>query len=427
MRDELKPVRFRDREELHAYQNALLRTHAEDLAQRSPFYRDRLTQRGSATDGAIDITALPFTTKDDLARDNAAFLSVDRSRIIDHTATSGSLGAPVPLLLTERDLQRLAANERNSLMMAGVSANDTVQVMTTMDRRFMAGLAYFLGLREIGAGIVRSGPGAIAQQWELIRSCGTTAIIVVPSFILRLLDHARENGIDPNSTSVRKAICIGEPIRNSVSERNQLGRSIGEQWNIELFSTYASTEMATACTEMRPGSGHIVQQQLLRVEVIGEDDRPVADGGIGEVTVTPFHVEGMPLLRFRTGDVCTWHEGELPDGSFGQWLGPVLGRAQQRMKVKGTTIFPAHVIDVMHGERTITNFVILRERDQLGMDQLRILVNSTTDLAEAEARIGERLNVRPTLVTASDAEIDAIKQPAGSRKPSLFIDRTANN
>jgi len=95
------------------------------------------------------------------------------------------------------------------------------------------------------------------------------------------------------------------------------------------------------------------------------------------------------------------------------------------MKVKGTTLFPAHVIDVMHGERAITNFVILRERDDLGMDQLRILVNtSTTDLAEMETRIGERLNVRPMLVSASNAEIDPIKLPAGARKPSLFIDRT---
>ena len=433
MRDELKPRSFRDREELRRFQSSLLAAHVRDLAARSPHYKQAFKQKGidPATVRSLDdLPSLPFTTKDDLARDHAAFLSVPRRAVIDNVATSGSLGAPVPLLLTERDLQRLAENEHNSLVTAGVTPDDVVQVITTLNKRFMAGMAYFLGLRELGAGIVRSGPGAVPQQWELIRSCGTTVLLVVPSFLLKMLDHAEQVGIDPNASGVRKAICIGEAIRDQHGKWNALGTRIRERWDIELLGTYASTEMATACTESHPGSGQHVQARMILVEVIDDNGRQVASGESGEVVVTPFHVEGMPLLRFRTGDVCTWHEGELPDGSYGQWLGPVVGRTQQRMKIKGTTLFPSHVIDVIHSEAAISNFVVIRERDDFGMDNLRILLNLRAvrsgalagELEDIATRIAERLNVRPEVTLATDREIDRLKHPAGSRKPILFID-----
>lgn len=74
----------------------------------------------------------------------------------------------------------------------------------------------------------------------------------------------------------------------------------------------------------------MVQHDLIHVEVIGDDNQPVPAGTPGEVVVTPFGVEGMPLLRFRTGDICAWHEGAGPNG-YERRLGPVLGRKQQRL------------------------------------------------------------------------------------------------
>ena len=125
------------------------------------------------------------------------------NNIVEHVFTSGSTGIPVPLLLTEKDLDRLAKSESASLSSTGITRNDVVQITTTLDKRFMAGLAYWLGLRRIGSGIVRSGPGNLAGQWETAERCGTTALITVPSFLLRMLEeralHVQEFGRRPSN------------------------------------------------------------------------------------------------------------------------------------------------------------------------------------------------------------------------------------
>ena len=83
-----------------------------------------------------------------------------------------------------------------------------------------------------------------------------------------------------------------------------MGRRIKEKWNVELFATYSSTEMGATFSECPYGCGGHVHPELIIVEIIGEDDLPVPDGDIGEIVITTLGVEGMPLLRFRTGDMA---------------------------------------------------------------------------------------------------------------------------
>ena len=96
--------------------------------------------------------------------------------------------------------------------------------MTTIDRRFMAGLAYFLGIRMMGASIVRVGNGIPELQWDTIHRIKPNAIIAVPSFILKIIEYAESHGIDYLNSSIRKAICIGEPLRNLDFSLNTLGQ-----------------------------------------------------------------------------------------------------------------------------------------------------------------------------------------------------------
>jgi len=239
-----------------------------------------------------------------------------------------------------------------------------------------------------------------------------------------MLEHAKTHGIDPAASGVRKAICIGEPIRGVPGEWNNLGTRIKDQWNIELLGTYASTEMATACTERVEGGGHVVQPQLALVEVLDEHDRPVADGQAGEVVATPFHVSAMPLLRYRTGDICTWHRAPLRGTGSGAHLGPVLGRMQQRLKVRGTTLFPAQVLDTIHAMPAIPNFVVVCTTDELGGDELEILVDLEMEDAERmREHLRGLLRVAPRVTPLPAAAIEALKWPKDGRKPHLFIDR----
>src|SRR4029077_3419594 len=141
-------------------------------------------------------------------------------------------------------------------------------------------------------------------QWETIAKLKPTAIVAVPSFIHKLIQYAGEHNIDINTTSVKKAICIGENIRNTDFSLNVLGKKITEAWNIHLYSTYASTEMQTAFTECSEGRGGHHQPELLIVELLDENNQQVKPGEPGEVTITTLGVEAMPLLRYKTGDIC---------------------------------------------------------------------------------------------------------------------------
>ena len=183
--------------------------------------------------------------------------------------------------------------------------------MLTLDRQFMAGMAYYTGIRKLGAGIIRVGPGVPSLQWETIFRLKPTVLVAVPSFILKMLQYAADHGIDPAASSVKKAICIGENIRQNDFSLNILGNKIISSWNIQLISTYASTEMQTAFTECESGCGGHLQPDLLIVELLDDQDQPVPPGEAGEVTITTLGVEAMPLLRYKTGDLCISHIGSL--------------------------------------------------------------------------------------------------------------------
>ena len=114
-------------------------------------------------------------------------------------------------------------------------------------------------------------------------------------------------------------------IRNTDFGYNILGKKIIEAWDIQLYSTYASTEMQTAFTECTEGHGGHLQPDLLIVELLNDDNQPVLPNVPGEVTITTLGVEGMPLLRYKTGDICMYHIEPCTCGRTSLRLSPVIG------------------------------------------------------------------------------------------------------
>jgi len=249
----------------------------DNAGKYSPFYQELFAKHRvdiRTINTLRDLSRIPATSKEELQQRSEDFLCVSRDKIIEYTSTSGTLGSPVTIALTEKDLNRLASNEYNSFLIADGSAEDIYQLMLTLDRQFMAGIAYYSGIRKLGAGIIRLGPGVPSLQWETIQRLKPTTIVVVPSFILKLIQFAKDNLIDINRSSVKKAICIGENIRNTDFSLNILGKKITESWDIHLYSTYASTEMQTAFTECAEGKGGHYQPELVIVELLDENDKP---------------------------------------------------------------------------------------------------------------------------------------------------------
>jgi phenylacetate-CoA ligase len=417
-------------EEQRVRQLKLLKDTLNYLNQNSAYYKELFKEKQLDPDkisSVDDIRNFPVTTKDEIQNRNFDFYCADRKQIIDYSTTSGTLGDPVIFPLTEKDLQRLTYNEYLSLMCTGGSEDEIYLLTTTMDRRFMAGLAYFNGARKLGAGVVRVGPGIPELQWDTISKINPTAIIAVPSFILALINYAEKNGIDYKKSSIRKAVCIGEPIRNSDYSYNTLGKKITEKWPLQLFSTYASTEMIAAFTECEYGAGGHHHPELLITEFLDDNNMPVKEGEPGELTVTTLGVEGMPLLRFKTGDICYFHTEPCRCGRKTLRISPIIGRKKQMIKYKGTTLYPPALYDILDNIEGIRNYLVEVTTNSIGTDEIIIYIgcDSKSDNFEKEIKdhFRARVRVSPSIIFQSPEEIKKVQFPETSRKPVKFIDR----
>ena len=424
-------IEFQSAETIRKFQDERLVVALDYLQGNSPYYR-RLFKDHHIDVSKIrtigDLQGIPFTEKKDLQRCNWDFLCCPREKIVDYVTTSGTSGEPVSFVSTEKDLQRLAYNEMKSFSCAGVKPGDIVQLMTTMDKRFIAGLAYFLGIRKLGASIIRVGNGIPELQWDTITRLRPDTIMCVPSFILRLVQFAEEHGIDYKNSSIRRIIGIGEGLREQDLSLNLLGRRIKEKWDVDLFATYSSTEMGATFSECPYGCGGHIHPELVIVEIIGDDDMPVLDGEVGEIVVTTLGVEGMPLLRFRTGDMAAKIVEPCRCGRNSFRLTPLVGRKNHMIKLKGTTLYPPAVNDVLDNTEYVENYVVIVQYNDAGTDDVEVRIGlkytpAFDVIKDLKDRFRSRIRVAPNIVIRPVSEIQAVNFPAKSRKAVKFIDK----
>ena len=418
------------RAEIKLFQEEELKKLLLYLDEHSIYYKRLFKEHDIAIETITtleDLTKIPITTKEQLQRYNDDFLCVPKEKIIDYVTTSGTLGEPVTFALTDNDLERLAYNEAIAFDCVGVGKNDVMQLMTTMDRRFMAGLAYFLGARKLGAGIIRVGSGIPELQIDSIQKFKPTFLICVPSFLLKLIEFAHQHEIDLNDTSVKGAICIGESIKDQDLSLNVLAAKIKSSWDIQLYSTYASTEMSTAFNECEYHNGGHHHPELIIVEILDEKDQEVTEGKVGELVISTLGVEAMPLLRFKTGDMVKAHYEECPCGRTTLRLGPVVGRKKQMIKYKGTTLYPPAMYNVLNHINEIECFIIEIFHNELGTDEIliKIATKSPTQafLTDINGHFRAKLRVLPRIEFHDKKELNKLRFPAMSRKPVELIDR----
>jgi len=424
---------FATADEQKAQQYYALQHLLQYLQAKSPFYQQLFKEHNidiKNIRSLDDMEFLPTTSKSDMQEHNWEFLCVQDTEIKEYTATSGTMGKPVTIALTENDLQRLAYNEQQSFLCADGQDTDIYQLMLTLDRQFMAGIAYYQGIRKLGAALVRTGPGLPALQWDAIGRLQSNSIVTVPSFMLKLIEYATEHKIDLAHSPVKKAICIGESIRNTDFELNTLGQKIHDAWPIHMYNTYASTEMQTAFTECNAGVGGHEQPDLVIMEILDDHGKPLPAGQFGEVTITTLGVEGMPLLRYRTGDICTYHDTKCYCGRTSRRLSPVLGRKQQMIKYKGTTLYPPAIFDILNNIGYVREYVVETFTNDLGTDELKLHIHTPLPIDDCEAKLRpelqSKLRVAPLLHFHSANTIQQIQFPEGSRKQVKFLDNREN-
>jgi phenylacetate-CoA ligase len=385
----------------------------------SPFYRELFRR----VDAVPPLNEVPTVDKTILSERNSDFLCVPRERIVEIVTTSGTTGNPLLWMLTEADVQRLALNEKLSFACVGLTKHDTVLVAVALDRCFIAGLAYAEGLRALGCAVVRVGPVSPLLVLEMIGRVQPTAIVAVPSFLRVIADKARDTGFDLKNSPVKKAVGIGEPVRDGTFALNAAGRAIEAAWGAKVYATYGMTELANSLCECDAGAGGHLHDEQLYIEVLDDNGKPVGDGEMGEVVATTFGVEAMPLIRYRTGDCAAMFSGPCRCGWKTPRIGPIVGRKQQKLKIKGASVFPLALQSILDDADGVNAYAIVATAENDLSDEVEIFYDGEAKPEVLRESFQARAKIMPQIRRASPEEIEALQMTPHSRKRQSFVDR----
>src|SRR6202012_105903 len=232
-----------------------------------------------------------------------------------------------------------------------------------------------------------------------------------PSFLRVIAAKAAEMKFNLPAAGVKKVVCIGEPVRDRTWALNASGRAIEAAWGAKVFSTYGVTELANSLCECAAGRGGHLHDHQLQVEILDDHGNVLPEGEVGEVVATTFGVEAMPLIRYRTGDCAALFYARCRCGRATPRLGPIVGRKNQKLKFKGTSLFPSTLEAVLEPAGGVEKFVIIARAENELSDAVEVLFCGDADADALREAIQGRAKMAPRLRRVSAAVIEKWQWP----------------
>jgi phenylacetate-CoA ligase len=307
---------------LEAHQLARLRETVAWATRRSPFYRRRLANLPGGWPSALaDLPALPFTTARDLREHGEELVCVSQDELarVVTLRTSGTTGPPKRLWFTAED-QAATLEFFGQGMSTLVGPGDRVLILLPGPLPGSVGalLTEALSRRGVGPilhGFVQDLPAAV----ELLRRHRPTSAVGAPAQLLGLLRCAAAAGF---ASGLRTALLTTDHVPRAIL------RALQEEQGCEPFEHFGMTELGLGgAVDCQAHAGcHLRELDLLCEVVDPESGAPLPDGYPGELVFTTLGRRGMPLLRYRTGDLSRLLPGPCPCGSSLRRLAPIRGR-----------------------------------------------------------------------------------------------------
>jgi phenylacetate-CoA ligase len=317
-------------------------------ARRSPYYRNLFSGNGAYPESIHDsrqIELLPFTEKQHL-RENFpyGFLTLPQKDIIRLHSSSGTTGNPTVIFHNRHDIESWSNLMARSLFCAGVRDTDVFQNIVGYGL-FTGGLGFQYGIEKLGALSIPAGAGNSLRQIKLMRDYGTTAIHAIPSYMARLYDVFREEGLDPKKDTRLRLLCIGaEPHTGEQRQRIQ------EMFGVKAFNSFGLSEMngPGVAFECEYQTGLHIWEDAFLVEIVDPDTlQPVMEGEFGELVMTTLDRQANPLIRYRTRDITRFIPGNCPCGRTHRRIDRITGRTDDMFILRGCNIFPMQIEGVL--------------------------------------------------------------------------------
>jgi phenylacetate-CoA ligase len=379
-------------EERKLLQLARLKNLVETLHSRVAFYRDRFWAAGVGPrdlESLQDISAFPFTVKDDLRLTYPyGLLACPEPEIEEVHMSSGTTGVPVVDAYTRYDVECWEEAMARTLSGAGATRHDTVQNCYGYGL-FTGGLGVHYGAKRIGANIIPMSSGNTQKQLMVMRDFGSTILTCTPSYALFMAEEAKETGFDIKAMKVRAGCFGAEPWSENM--RKQIEAELG----IDAFDIYGLTEITGpgVAFECERKDGLHVNEDLFYPEIVDpETGRPLPDGEKGELVLTTLVKEGTPLLRYRTRDVTYLARGTCGCGRTTARIHRLYGRTDDMLIIRGVNVFPSQIEHALiEIEGTDPNYLIAVDRGATHLDEIELMVEVKRELFSDETRTLETL------------------------------------
>ena len=383
------------RDEMHHLQGKRLEKLVALVYRNMPFYREKM-QAMDLTPADIhsidDITKLPFTTKQDL-RDNYPYglQAAAPSEIVRVHASSGTTGNPTIVGYTRRDLEVWSEGMARALTAYGVRRGDTFSVSYGYGL-FTGGLGAHYGVEKLGAAVVPASTGNTEKHLKLIQDLGVSGIACTPSYALYLAETMERLGMKKENLKLRIGAFGAEPWTESM--RQEIQERLGlKGYNLYGLSEVCGPGVSYEC-EAQNGS-HICEDHFYPEIINPETLEPLPLGQTGELVFTTLTKEGMPLLRYRTRDLCTLMGGTCSCGRTAVRMGPVMGRSDDMLIIRGINVFPSQVESVILSMPQFEPRYMLVVDRKNNLDTMQVQVEVRKDYFNDE--IGQMMAIRKAL------------------------------
>ncbi len=369
-----KEMECADRETMRGVQLKRLQETVKYEYENVPYYAEKMDKAGVKPEDIEtleDIALLPFITKEDLAVNYPKGLfAAPMKDIVRIQSSSGTTGKPKIIGYTQGDMEDWAEAVARGLTMCGLAANDVIHIAYGYGL-FTGGLGAHAGAEAIGATVLPMSTGNTARQIMFMQDMKSDGLCCTPSYALTIAEAVEKAGIKPEELQLRAGLFGAEPWTQSM--RNKIEKSLG----IRAHDIYGLTEItgpgvATSCLE---NNGMHIQEDLFYPEIVDPETlKPLPSGETGELVFTTLNKRGVPMIRYRTRDICYLMEGKCPCGRTTVRMSRVFGRTDDMLIVKGVNVFPSQVETVIAKFDELTlNYKILVDRKH-NSDTIELMV-----------------------------------------------------
>ncbi len=399
------------REEIRAIQSERLINTVKRCYENVPFYKDAFDKAGVKPEdikNVDDLPKLPFTNKSDL-RDNYPYglLAVPMGDVARIHASSGTTGKKTVVGYTEKDIESWGICAARAIVAAGGTKEDFLHVSYGYGL-FTGGLGLHEGGVTLGCAVIPVSSGNTLNQVTILQDFGSDIICCTPSYAMTIAEEVKRQGIDPQTLKLRAGIFGAEPWTN------EMRRDIEKGLGIKAYDIYGLSEVmgpgvSYECNEQ---TGMHINEDMFIAEIINPDTGEVLPyGETGELVFTCIYKEALPLIRYRTHDLCRLTLDKCSCGRTFVKMTKILGRSDDMLIIRGVNVFPSQVETVLMQLGMSCNYMLIVDRmDNKDTFEIQVEINpdnfsdKVVSLEELRKKISDSvhtilgLNAKITLV-----------------------------